>query len=105
MKEILETIDSAIKRLVSPTAMLLAAALLTRGFDKPSSNYYIIYGLIVLLVVSAFCYLAASTMVAIKDFDELGLRLWQKVALGLSFVLVYFVLYSAAIYFGFSKYA
>ncbi|WP_156836625.1 hypothetical protein [Marinobacter daepoensis] len=74
----LETIDSAIKRLVSTTAMLVAAVLLTRGLGKPDTNVCILYGLIVLLVISAFVYLAASAMVAIRELEEMKLRLWQK---------------------------
>ena len=105
MKEVLDTIDSAIKRLVSPTAMLVAAALLTRGLDQPGSNTFVIHGLIFLLVVYAFGYLAFSAAVAIKEFDELGLRFWQKGVFGLSFMLLYLVLFIAAIYFGLGKIA
>ena len=105
MKEVLDTIDSARNRRVSPTAMLVAAALLTRGLDKPGSNTFVIHGLIFLLVVYAFGYLAFSAAVAIKEFDELGLRFWQKGVFGLSFMLLYLVLFVAAIYFGLGKIA
>src|SRR5690606_41431495 len=83
----------------------LPISLLTRGLDKPGSNTFVIHGLIFLLVVYAFGYLAFSAAVAIKEFDELGLRFWQKGVFGLSFMLLYLVLFVAAIYFGCGKIA
>lgn len=105
MKEILDIIDSAIKRLVSPTAMLVGAALLSRGLDKPESSPPVIVGLMSLLALCALSYLVASAAVAVKEFDDLGMGAWKKGVFSLSFILVYFVLFVSAIYFGVTKIA
>ncbi|ELK7892148.1 hypothetical protein RVZ07_004434, partial [Vibrio parahaemolyticus] len=51
VKQILDSIDQAIKRLVSPVAMLVGAALLGNGLDKPETSEFGIYFLMILLSV------------------------------------------------------
>ncbi|MDF1724763.1 MAG: hypothetical protein P1U59_09570 [Alcanivorax sp.] len=103
MKDVLNTIDAAIKRLVAPTAMLIAATLLSNGLNRPDSNPHIIQGVMALMGLFAFGYMAASAIVAIKEFDELGISFWKKGLFSLSFILVYLVLFVTAIYMGLNK--
>lgn len=105
MKPILDTIDSAIKRLVSPVTMLAAAALLSKGLDKPDANIIVIKALMVILALWAVGYAFASTLQAIREFESSGIGKIKAAFMSSSFILVYFVLFVAAIKLGLDKIA
>ena len=93
MEEILDTIDKAIKRMVAPTAMIIAAAILL----KASSGYgvtpksLVIYASV--LVFMAFLYMCGSCYVALKRFKDAGINTFNRLILSISFVAVYIVLF------------
>lgn len=62
MKPMLDTIDGAIKCLVTPVTMLVAAALLSRGLDIPDANPTAVKAIMVLLSLWAFGYMTASAL-------------------------------------------
>ncbi|EGG92943.1 hypothetical protein IMCC1989_2102 [gamma proteobacterium IMCC1989] len=103
MENILKTIDTAIKRLVSPVTMLVAAALLSKGLDKPEASPATIKSLMVLLGIWAVGYMVLSATQAIKEFEAANINGYKKWFLSTSFILVYFVLCISAIKLGFDK--
>jgi len=76
MKRVLEIIDSAVKRLMTPASML------------------------VLMVVVAFAYMTASGVVAVREFEAEGYGKALALLFGGSFVLVYLMLFVASIRIG-----
>ena len=105
MKKVLEIIDSAVKRLVTPVSMLVAAGLLSRGLEEPGVSPLTVKLLMSFLGLWAFGYMALSAVVAIKEFEEEGLGKAKSFVFGSSFMLVYLVLFVAAIKLGFDKIA
>ena len=103
MKMILESIDSAIKRLVSPTAMIVAAAVLAEGMNKDESNQIVIQSLVWVLSLFAFGYMIASYKVAFKEIEDSGHSKLTTGIISLAFMLVYFVLILVGIKFGIDK--
>ncbi len=103
MDDVLKIIDSAIKRLVSPVAMLVAAALLLRGMNNPGSSELTIIFISSVLVLWALAFTVISTVVAVREFDSVGVSKPVAYFLSSSFVLVYFVMFVAAIRLGFDK--
>ena len=105
MSEVLDIIDKAIKRLLPPVAMLVAAALLSKGLHTPDSNELVIKSLMALLVIYAFLYMLASTCEAIRSMVKANFSNLYAALICSSFILVYFVLFVAAIRLGFEKVA
>ncbi|EGQ8471152.1 TPA: hypothetical protein ACPJ1D_000267 [Vibrio alginolyticus] len=103
VKELLDSIDQAIKRLVSPVAMLVGAALLGNGIGKPQANEFVIHFLMVLLSVGALGYMILSGKEAIATFKKLTISNWKYGLLTIYFILIYFVLCVVAIHLGFDK--
>ena len=103
VKQILDSIDQAIKRLVSSVAMLVGAALLGNGLDKPETSEFGIYFLMILLSVGAVGYMFFSGREAINTFIELSISRWKVAILAVYFMLIYLVLCIAAVRLGFDK--
>ncbi|ELB2122231.1 hypothetical protein P3394_23320 [Vibrio parahaemolyticus] len=103
VKQILDSIDQAIKRLVSPVAMLVGAALLGNGLDKPETSEFGIYFLMILLSVGAVGYMFFSGREAINTFKELPISRWKVAILAVYFMLICLVLCVAAVKLGFDK--
>ncbi|GAB2933928.1 hypothetical protein [Rheinheimera gaetbuli] len=103
MKQILDAIDGAIKRLVSPTAMIVAAALLAQGSKGDGATPFIIKVLIWILSIFALGYLILSYLVAFKEIEASGYSKLKTGFISLAFMLVYFVLVLAGIRFGIDK--
>ncbi|MBR9857733.1 MAG: hypothetical protein GYB38_08490 [Gammaproteobacteria bacterium] len=103
MKLILDSIDQAIKRLVSPVAMLVGAALLGNGLDKPEVNEIAISLIMVLLGVGAVGYMFSSGVEVVHKFNELPISRWKILTLTVGFILIYLVLCIAAVRLGFDK--
>lgn len=104
MKKILEIIDGAVKRLVTPVAMLVAAGLLSKGLEKQDTNHLVIFFLISILILWALGYIFMSVAVAVKELEQEGMSKIMAVMLGVSFVLVYLVLFLVALNFGLEKF-
>jgi hypothetical protein len=103
MKKVLDAVDSAIKRLVSPTAMIVAAAILAEGSKSENASPLVIKALVWLLSLFALGYLIFSCREAFKEIEASG---YSKITTGfisLAFMLVYFVLILVGIRFGISK--
>ena len=105
MKVVLDTIYSAIKRLVTPVTMLAAAALLGKGLEKPDSSSITIKSLMILLALWALGYMVLSIAQAVKVFQDAGLGNMRLSFMSTSFILVYIVLFVAAVKFGVDKIA
>ncbi|MEK0276826.1 hypothetical protein WM009_21400 [Vibrio vulnificus] len=103
MTRILDIIDRAIKRLVAPVAMFVAAALIGKGLDNPTANEIVIKSVMVLLSLFAFWYMLLSAKEAFEDFSETGIGVVKSVIFTSSFLLVYAVLAFAAVYMGIGK--
>ncbi|MEI8608354.1 hypothetical protein P4S70_04500 [Enterovibrio sp. Hal110] len=103
MTKVLDIIDKAIKRLVAPAAMLVAAELLSRGMDKADSNPVLIKFTMAVLALWALGYMVFSAKEAMQAFDEANIGKYKNVLLSTSFLIVYFVLAAAAIRLGFDK--
>ncbi len=95
MDEILTTIDKAIKRLVAPTAMVVAAALLSKGLNQSDRDLIAIKMYLWLLIGSSFLFMLGSTISALNEFEKAGIGIIRRSVLSLSFVLVYLVLFFA----------
>ncbi|WP_416398909.1 hypothetical protein [Allohahella sp. A8] len=105
MKKVLDIIDSALKRLLAPVSMLVAAGLLSRGLENPDASPFTIKLLMSLLGLWAFGYMALSAVVALKEFEDAGFGKVKSFIFGSSFLLVYLLLFVAAIRLGFDKIA
>ncbi|WP_257977401.1 hypothetical protein [Vibrio parahaemolyticus] len=103
MTEVLDIIDKAIKRLVAPAAMLVAAELLSRGMDKADANPVLIKFTMAVLALWALGYMVFSAKEAMQAFDEANIGKYKNALLSTSFLIVYFVLAAAAIRLGFDK--
>ncbi len=103
MEEILDNIDKAIKRLVSPTAMVVAAGVLAKGIVNPRVDELAIKMLIYLLLASALLFMASSGYQALRKFETLGVGVFRRFVLSLSFLLVYGVLFLVGIAIAFGK--
>ncbi|EJG0029016.1 hypothetical protein U2G59_004649 [Vibrio alginolyticus] len=103
IKQILDLIDQAVKRLVSPVAMFVAAGLLVKGLSNPEANQYLFYFLIILLCIGAIGYLFLSGYEAIQTLKKLPIKQWQMAIISFHFILVYVVLVVAAMKFGLDK--
>jgi len=103
MKKILDSIDSAVKRLASPTAMVVAAVLLADGIKNAGSNATVITVMVWILSLSALGYVGAAYYSAFKEIEESGYSKWVTGFISLAFIPVYFVLVVVAIKFGVSK--
>lgn len=103
LTRILDIIDRAIKRLVAPVAMFVAAALIGKGLDNPTANEIVIKSVMVLLSLFAFWYMLLSAKEAFEDFSETGIGVVKSVIFTSSFLLVYAVLAFAAVYMGIGK--
>ncbi|WP_241814701.1 hypothetical protein, partial [Vibrio cyclitrophicus] len=103
MTKVLDIIDKAIKRLVAPAAMLVAAELMSRGLDKPDADSNFIKFTMAVLGLWALGYMVFSAKEAMQAFDEANIGKYKKALLSSSFLLVYFVLAIAAIRLGFDK--
>lgn len=103
MKAALNTIDAAIKRLVTPVTMFIAAALLSKGLDKPDANPSVIKFLMGLLALWALVYMFFSAWQALKEFQEQGIGKIRMAFISLSFLLVYIVLFFSALKMGLDK--
>jgi threonine/homoserine/homoserine lactone efflux protein len=103
MKEILGIIDEAIKRLVTPVAMLVAAALISQGLKTKDSSHSAIYFLMIVLVVWAAVYALMSILVAINELQKTGIGNIRMAVISSSFILVYFVLFCASLRIGLDK--
>ncbi|MGY8817956.1 MAG: hypothetical protein ACKVLM_00980 [Pseudomonadales bacterium] len=104
MKRMLEIIDGAVKRLVTPVAMLVAAGMLSNGLEKQDASQFVVIILMALLVLWALGYTAVSVAVAIGEFEREGISKTMSVMLGTSFILVYLVLFVVALKFGFERF-
>ncbi|ELB2137388.1 hypothetical protein [Vibrio parahaemolyticus] len=103
MTEVLDIIDKAIKRLVAPAAMLVAAELLSRGMDKADASPMLIKFTIAVLGLWALGFMVFSAKEAMQAFDDANIGKYKNALLSTSFLLVYFVLAAAAIRLGFEK--
>ncbi|MEA5295183.1 hypothetical protein [Vibrio parahaemolyticus] len=107
IKQILDLIDQAVKRLVPPVVMFVAAALLVKGLSNPEANQYLFYFLIILLCIGAIGYLFLSGYEAIQTLKKLPIKQWQMAIISFHFhfhfILVYVVLVVAAMKFGLDK--
>ncbi|PNF81124.1 hypothetical protein CXK92_12745 [Stutzerimonas stutzeri] len=103
MKKLLEVIDGAVKRLVTPVAMLVAAGLLSKGLSNKDASYLVVSFLIVVLALWALGYMVLSVIVAIKELEQEGVSKVAAAMLGTSFILVYMVLFLVALNFGLGK--
>ena len=92
MTEVLDIIDKAIKRLVAPAAMLVAAELLSRGMDKADANPVLIKFTMAVLALWALGYMVFSAKEAMQAFDEANIGKYKNALLSTSFLIVYFVL-------------
>lgn len=79
--------------------------LLFQGISSPGSSELVIKSLSILLVLWAFAYTVFSTVVAIKEFDQVGISKPTTYLLSSLFLLVYFVMFVAEIRLGFDKIA
>ncbi|CAK3350553.1 conserved hypothetical protein [Vibrio crassostreae] len=103
MTEVLDIIDKAIKRLVAPAAMLVAAELLSRAMDNADADPLFIKFTIAVLGLWAIGYMVISAKEAMQAFDRANIGKYKNALLSTSFLLVYFVLAAAAIRLGFEK--
>ncbi|WP_254618174.1 MULTISPECIES: hypothetical protein [Vibrio] len=103
LTETLNIVDKAIKRLVAPVAMFLAAGLISKGLGSPDSNEIVIKSVMVLLSLSAFTYMIFSFKEACEAFCDTRSSALKSVIFIFSFLLVYAVLAFSAIYMGFDK--
>ncbi|CCN84525.1 hypothetical protein VIBNISFn27_500003 [Vibrio nigripulchritudo SFn27] len=103
MTEILDIIDKAIKRLVAPAAMFVAAELLSRGMDKPDAEPNFIKFVMTVLGIWAIGYMVFSAKEAMRAFDEAKIGKYKSALLSTSFLLVYSILAVAAIKLGLGK--
>ena len=103
IKEILMVIDTSIKRLVSPTAMLIAAILVLNGLGTPGTIDEAIIGASVLLFVFSFSYFIVSLYLADKEFESLGIRQFFVKILSGSYMFVYLLLFAVAVITGLNK--
>lgn len=103
LKSTLDTIDGAIKKLVTPTAMIVATAIMSKGLNQPQSNDLLIKGVMWLLVLWAIGFMIASGFQALKEFEASGINLFLRFVLSTSFFLVYLVLFIVAIFLALGK--
>ncbi|MEZ9656096.1 hypothetical protein AB4277_15710 [Vibrio splendidus] len=103
MTEVLDIIDKAIKRLVAPAAMLVAAELLSRAMDNADADPLFIKFTIAVLGLWAIGYMVISAKEAMQAFDSANIGKYKNALLSTSFLLVYFVLAAAAIRLGLEK--
>ena len=103
LKEILDTIDSAVKKLVAPTAMVVAAAVISKGLKQPESSEMLIKGTMWFLVAWAFIYMFSSAVVALREFEKTGLPFIRSFLLGTSFFVIYIVLFIVGIFVALGK--
>jgi hypothetical protein len=103
MTEVLDIIDRAIKRLVAPAAMIVAAELLYRGAQNSEAEEWWVILNIWLLGIWAIGYMVMSAKEAMTSFDNANIGKFKNLFLSTSFMLVYIVLAFAAIRLGFDK--
>ncbi|MCL1075987.1 hypothetical protein [Shewanella dokdonensis] len=103
LKAGLDIFELSIKRLVVPVTMLIAAALLSNGLSKPGSNYLLIYFYMIFLGGFAIGYGVFSGLEAMKAIDKLSITKVKRGLLGISFMLIYVVLFLTSIKLGFDK--
>ncbi|MFW1535806.1 hypothetical protein ACEV8P_22515 [Vibrio parahaemolyticus] len=103
MTDILDIIDKAIKRLVAPVAMFVAAALISKGIDSPTANEFVIKLVMALLSIFAFLYMVFSLKEAFDAFSDTKIGVVKSLIFTSSFLLVYAVLGLAAVYMGIGK--
>ena len=103
MEAILEAFDKAIKRLVTPVAMLIAAALLMKGAGQNEAYANVTYVMIILLCFGALFYAVLSFMLTIEKLREADLPLFSKLVISAWFGPIYVVLGVAALKLSFDK--
>ncbi|MCL1074831.1 hypothetical protein [Shewanella dokdonensis] len=103
LKAGLDIFDLAIKRLVVPVTMLVAAAVVSFGLKAPDSNHLLIYFFMLLLTFFAVGYGLCSAFEAGKAINELTISTINKFGLTLCFWLIYLMLFYSAIRLGLDK--
>ncbi|WP_420935916.1 hypothetical protein ACOJR9_08900 [Alteromonas sp. A081] len=103
MEEMIEAIDKAIKRLVAPVSMLIAAAILNYSpeGEEPKSNFIVF--VVYVLGFSALTFVVCSGCLAWKEIRKSNSKGYISGAVALAFSLVYFILFLTAIRLGFDK--
>ena len=104
-EELLNVFDSSLKRLVTPTAFLVAAALLSRGLDKPETNQTLIHILVGALTLFSTLYFIFSVGLVAKKLEEIVKHKLGALVAGTIYILLYIIVFLAAIIMGLSKIA
>ena len=103
MEKLLDEIDKAIKRLVTPTALFIAAILIADNLGQTNANRNFIYTIFGILIVIAVLYMVASFVAATDKFEFLNKYTFTGLLVFLVSFFIYSTLAYSAIYIGLSK--
>jgi hypothetical protein len=105
LEELLEIIEKSIKQLAAPTAMIVAAYLISKGAVETNNEIVSVSIQVLVLSLSALGYILASMAVGAKKIVELNLSKLALAVVGPSFVCSYTALAIAAAAIGIGKIA
>lgn len=103
MKEGLDVVDSAIKRLVTPISIFVAAAIFFNAYGKENVSFYSNTFILIILGVWIAGYMILSIKVAFDDFEKIKIGNIRKAFLGATFILVYGILFMVGAKLGIDK--
>jgi len=96
-EKLLNIFQKATKKLVPPTAMVVAAVVVSKGLTVDPENGTVLRAVIWMLMLSSLGYLLVSTGVMVCQIDRLKYGWIRKAPLALVAILVYFVMAAAGI--------
>ena len=104
-EQLLNAFDASIKRLITPTTFLVAAAVISRGLDNPDSNPLVIYTLVSCLFLFSIGYFIFSVGIIAEIIEQVVKHKVGVVIGGTIYIIMYFVVFVVAIMLGLSKVA
>ena len=102
-ESLLDAMDASVKRLVTPTAFLIAAAVISQGLKIPESNHALIYVLMIGLGLLSGIYFIFSIGVITNKIDSAITNKKLALFIALSYTFMYFVLWVVVIKLGMGK--
>jgi len=104
-EELLDTFDASIKRLVTPTTFLIAAAFLSRGLDNPDSNRFMIISLVTILCLFSIGYFVFAVGLVAKKIEFIVKHKAGSLVGGTIYTIMYIIVFLVAITLGLNKVA
>lgn len=102
-EQLIDAIDSSIKRLVTPTAFIIAAGVLLTELETNAKHQELIYISVFSLIFFAILYTGFSVMVIAKKLESVVSNKNAKIIVGSFYSFLYLILWLVAIKTGFAK--